>query len=155
MKRFTVTVYRYNPAKDHQPRYQTYNVAVEEGARVLHVLHAIHAEDPTLSDRYCCGTMQCGSCAVRVDGEPVLACMTEARDGMVVEPLNLPVKKDLLVEMEPVLAKIASIVPKEEVCIPTREEVEALKPLRSCIECLACVSVCPAMEVAEFAGPLS
>ena len=104
---------------------------------------------------YCCGTGQCGSCAVRVNGEPVLACMTEAKDGMIIEPLNLPVKKDLLVDMEPVLAKIASIVPKEGACIPSREEVEALKPLRSCIECLACVSVCPAMEVAEFAGPLS
>jgi fumarate reductase (CoM/CoB) subunit B len=155
MKRFTVTVYRYNPAKDHRSRYQTYTVAVEEGARVLHVLHAIHAEDPTLGYRYCCGTGQCGSCAVRVNGEPVLACMTEAREGMIIEPLNLPVKKDLLVDMEPVLAKIASIAPKEEVCVPTRGEVEALKPLRSCIECLACVSVCPAMEVAEFAGPLS
>ena len=28
-----------------------------------------------------------------------------------------------------------------------------MKPLRSCIECLACVSVCPAMDVAEFTGP--
>ena len=155
MKRLTVTVYRNNPAKDARARYQTYTVAVEEGARVLHVLHAIHAEDPTLSYRYCCGTMQCGSCAVKVNGEPVLACMTEAKDGMVIEPLDLPVKKDLLVDMEPVLAKIASIAPKGGACYPAPEEAEALKALRSCIECLACVSVCPAMEVGEFAGPLS
>jgi len=59
------------------------------------------------------------------------------------------------VDLEPVLAKIETLVPKKELCLPTREEVEAMKPLRSCIECLACVSVCPAMEVAEFTGPLS
>ena len=37
--------------------------------------------------------------------------------------------------------------------MPTKEEVEVIKPLRSCIECLACVSACPALRVIEFAGP--
>jgi fumarate reductase (CoM/CoB) subunit B len=79
--------------------------------------------------------------------------MEEARDGMTVEPLDLPVLKDLMVDMGPVIAKIARICPAPDVEIPTREEIEAIKPLRDCIECLCCVSACPALQVTEFAGP--
>ncbi|KUG20112.1 succinate dehydrogenase iron-sulfur protein [hydrocarbon metagenome] len=154
MKTIAVRVQRFDPETDEEPRYETYTVGVNEGARVLHVLHAIHDEqDPTLAYRYCCGSGQCGSCALLVDGEPVLACMEEARDGCTIEPLNLPVIRDLVVDLEPVLQKMAAIAPREEAGIPDREEIETIKPLRDCIECLSCVSVCPALQVAEFAGP--
>lgn len=146
-------IYRWDPSKDEPSRFEDVSVELEEGARVLHLLHAVHEQDPTLSYRYCCGTGQCGSCALRVNGIPVLACMEEAKNGMIIEPLTLPVKKDLVVDLEPVLAKLAGIIPREEGRPPTHEEVEEMKPLRDCIECLACVSVCPAMEVASFAGP--
>ena len=154
MKELSVKVFRFDPECDDSPHFQNYLVRVNEGARVLHVLHAIHDEhDPTLSYRYCCGSGQCGSCAVRVNGEPVLACMEEACDEMTIEPLDLPIKKDLIVDMEPYLDRISSLVPGAEFRMPTAEEVEAIKPLRSCIECLACVSACPALKVVEFAGP--
>lgn len=154
MRDLSVKVFRYDPETDEQPHYQHYLVTVREGARVLHVLHAIHDDhDPTLLYRYCCGSGQCGSCAVRVNGEPVLACTEEAQDGMTIDPLDLPVQKDLVVDMEPYLAAIASLEPGDEFRMPTQEEVEAIKPLRSCIECLACVSACPALKVIEFAGP--
>lgn len=154
MKEITVHVSRSDPAQDQSPRLETYTVRVNDGARVLHVLHAIHDEiDPTLAYRYCCGSGQCGSCAVRVNGEPVLACMEEARTGSVIEPLKLPVKKDLMVDLLPALANLPPLEPKREMTMPTRQQIDAIKPLRSCIECLACVSVCPAMDVTSFAGP--
>jgi fumarate reductase (CoM/CoB) subunit B len=153
MKAMTVRVYRFDPETDREAYYQTYSVNVHEGARVLHVLHAIHEEDPSLSYRYCCGSGQCGSCAVRVNGVPALACMREAEDGMVIEPLELPLKKDLVVDMEPVLKEIASIAPSSCPVVLSKEEIDRIKPLRDCIECLACVSACPALKVAEFAGP--
>lgn len=156
MKDLTVKVFRFDPDCDQTPRYETYHVRVNEGARVLHALHAIHDElDPTLSYRYCCSSGQCGSCAVRVNREPRLACMEEATDGMTIEPLDLPIKKDLVVDMEPMLSLLPVIEPGMECRLPTREEVELMKPLRSCIECLACVSACPALKVAEFAGPMA
>ena len=94
MKDLTVSIRRFDPDKDKEPYFQTYTVKVNDGARVLHVLHAIHDTlDPTLSYRYSCASGQCGSCAVRVNGEPVLACMEEARDGMTIEPINLPGEK--------------------------------------------------------------
>jgi fumarate reductase (CoM/CoB) subunit B len=154
MKDLTVRVFRFDPAKEETPHYQTYQVSVNEGARVLHVLHAIHDEhDAALSYRFCCGSGQCGSCAVRVDGEPVLACMEEARDGITIEPLDLPVEKDLAIDMEPYLAAISALVPAGSCTMPAPEVIDAIKPLRSCIECLACVSACPALKVTEFAGP--
>ncbi|MDD1719193.1 MAG: succinate dehydrogenase/fumarate reductase iron-sulfur subunit [Methanoregulaceae archaeon] len=154
MKTLTVKVSRFDPERDEKPRFETYTVEVNEGARVLNVLHAIHdEEDPTLAYRYCCASGQCGSCAVRVNGVPVLACMEEARDGMTIEPLNLPVQRDLVVDISPLITSLHPLEPGEECRMPPAETVNALKPLRSCIECLACVSVCPAVEVAKFAGP--
>lgn len=153
--KISARIFRWDPSKDEPLRFDDVMVDLEEGARVLHLLHAVHEQDPTLSYRYCCGTGQCGSCALRVNGIPVLACTEEATSGMIIEPLNLPVKKDLVVDLEPVLAKLAGIMPQEGGRSPNREEVEVMKPLRDCIECLACVSVCPAMEVASFAGPTS
>jgi fumarate reductase (CoM/CoB) subunit B len=154
MKTITIQVSRFDPAVDTEPHLEKYAIQVNEGARVLHALHAVRDEhDPTLAYRYCCGSGQCGSCAVRVDGKPVLACMEEARDGMTVEPLALPVLKDLTVDLEPVIAKIARICPAPDAALPAREEIEAIKPLRDCIECLCCVSACPALQVTDFAGP--
>jgi len=154
MREITVHVSRFDPQCDHAPRLETYTVRVNDGARVLHVLHAIHDEvDPSLSYRYCCGSGQCGSCAVQVNGEPVLACMEEARTGSIIEPLELPVKKDLVTDLLPALQNLPRLQPCEVECLPSKEQIDAIKPLRSCIECLACVSVCPAMQVTGFLGP--
>ncbi|MCX6692137.1 MAG: succinate dehydrogenase/fumarate reductase iron-sulfur subunit, partial [Methanoregula sp.] len=154
MIRLSVHVYRFDPAMDTSGRLVQYTIEVNEGARVLHVLHAVHDSiDQTLSYRYCCGSGQCGSCAVRVNGEPVLACMEEARDGMVIEPLKLAVKKDLVVDLMQNLNAIAFLAPRAELVMPAKDEIDAIKPLRSCIECLCCVSVCPAMDVTKFLGP--
>ena len=154
MKPFTVRIRRFNPDTDEESHIETYTVNVNDGARVLHVLHAIHDElDPTLSFRYSCASGQCGSCAVRVNGEPVLACTEEAQDGITIEPLNLPVKKDLVVDLLPGLAAITPLKPVERPVRVTKAAIDAIKPLKDCIECLACVSVCPAMDVAAFLGP--
>ena len=156
MKELRVTVLRFDPKKDPAPHAETYTVNASEGARVLHVLHTIHDEiDPTLSYRYCCGSGQCGSCAVQVNGEPVLACMKEAADGITIAPLNLPVKKDLVVDLLSKIAVIASLVSAQEgeARLPTKAQIDEIKPLRDCIECMACVSVCPAMDVTKFLGP--
>lgn len=156
MKKLQVNVQRFDPAKDQNPRLESYTVEVNEGARVLHVLHAIHDyHDPSLAYRYCCSSGQCGSCAVRVNGGPVLACMEEAKDGITIAPLNLPVKRDLVVDLLPKIEAIASLKPSEgpDFQLPTKEQIEAIKPLRDCIECLCCVSVCPAMDVTKFLGP--
>ena len=154
MKDLKVTIKRFDPDRNREPYYQTFTVKVNDGARILHVLHAIHDTiDPTLSYRYSCASGQCGSCAVRVNGEPVLACMEEAKDNSIIEPINLSVKKDLMVDLLPKLDEIASFLPKEEIAFPKKQDIDAIKPLRDCIECLCCLSVCPAVDVTKFLGP--
>jgi fumarate reductase (CoM/CoB) subunit B len=156
MRDYSIRVQRFDPEHDREPRIVEYRVSANEGARVLHVLHAIHDEiDPTLAYRHCCGSGQCGSCAVLVNGEPALACMEEARDGMTIGPLDLPVRRDLVTELAPSLDTIRSLSPGEsDRCrMPPPDVVEAIKSFRSCIECLACVSACPALKVTRFAGP--
>ena len=156
MKELTVRIKRFDPEKDEAAHYESFTVKVNDGARVLNVLHAIHDTlDPSLSFRYSCASGQCGSCAVRVNGEPVLACMEEAKDGITVEPINLPVKKDLVVDLLPTLQAIAFLQPVEhaKIKLPSKSEIDAIKPLKDCIECLACISVCPAVDVTKFLGP--
>ena len=154
MKELTVTIKRFDPDTDKEPYFKTYTVKVNDGARVLNVLHAIHDTiDPTLSYRYSCASGQCGSCAVLVNGVPVLSCMHEATDNMTVEPLDLPVKKDLVTDLVPRLSELAHLMPKDKPVVPAKEDIDTIKPLRDCIECLACVSVCPAMSVTNFLGP--
>jgi fumarate reductase (CoM/CoB) subunit B len=154
VKDLTVTIKRFDPEKDKEPYYQTFTVKVNNGARVLHVLHAIHDTiDPTLAYRYSCASGQCGSCAVRVNNEPVLACMEEAKDRSTIEPLNLPVKKDLVTDLLPKLEEVASFFPKKETVLIKKQDIDAIKPLRTCIECLCCLSVCPAVDVTKFLGP--
>jgi len=90
-----------------------------------------------------------------VNGEPVLACTEEAKGGMVIEPLDLPVIRDLMVDLIPGISSIPRIHSCECGKLPSQEAVAKIKPLRDCIECLSCVSVCPAMKVTDFLGPTS
>jgi fumarate reductase (CoM/CoB) subunit B len=150
-----VSVSRYNPETDIKPRLESYEVEVHEGARILNVLDAIHAQDPTLVYRSSCRSGQCGSCAVKADKKPVLACTEEARNGMTIEPLDLPVIMDLMVDLIPGLSSIPHIQPCDCSTIPSKEDIALIKPLRDCIECLSCVSICPSMKVTGFAGPMS
>jgi len=154
MKTVRLTISRFDPELDDCPRLESCTVAINEGARVLNALQAVRDDiDPTLSYRHSCNVGQCGSCAVRVNGEPVLACKEEAIDGMVVEPLRLPVIKDLVTDLAPLLESVASFAPRGDADAPTREETESIKPLRHCLQCFSCVSVCPMLDVAEYAGP--
>ncbi len=154
MIHLNVRISRYDPASGRPAELVPYEVDVAEGARVLNVLEMIReTQDPTLAFRWSCRAGQCGSCAVKVNGEPALACTAEATDGMIIEPLDLPVTRDLVVD----LVSGINDIPRLNSCtcgvIPEREAVLAIKPLRDCIECLSCLSVCPAIRVTEFTGP--
>lgn len=147
-----VTVSRFSPESGEWT--ETYDVAVLEGARILNVLDAIHdTVDATLAYRSCCRAGQCGSCAVRVNGEPVLACQKEAHDGDVIEPLNLPRIADLVTDIAPVMAQMAWLAAGNECSFVKRSEIETIKPLRECIECYSCISACPAVEASDYKGP--
>jgi fumarate reductase (CoM/CoB) subunit B len=160
-------VFRFNPDVDKAPHYETYTVPYVEGMVVLDALHHIYEKiDGSLAYRWACRAGQCGSCAVIINGKPRVACRTtvEKSKPLIITPLlQFPVVKDLVVDLNRGLRRLARIRPYvERVKSPvkpeiiSKEAIEPIKEVRECIECWSCISACPAVAAAwqEFSGPM-
>jgi succinate dehydrogenase / fumarate reductase, iron-sulfur subunit len=150
---------------------ETYTVEVAETATLLDVLDAVKdSQDGSLAYRKSCRMAVCGSCGMRMDGGAVLACKTamrplvEAGHVPTISAMgNLPVIKDLVVDMTPFWAKIRAVkpylqsdlpVPAEEFLIDPAVQTEEIGKEALCIQCGCCVSECNSMEAdPEFLGP--
>jgi fumarate reductase (CoM/CoB) subunit B len=158
-----IKVMRYEPPQDEDPHLETYSVEEKEKMKVLDALNYINQHHQTnIAYRCSCRAGQCGSCALKVNGEMVLACKKEIMEGDVIEPLNLPVIKDLIVDRSSIEGKVKEMgLFLESDCeiaecpaILNPEDLTNTKKLRSCIDCYSCLSACPVLEVNdEFAGP--
>lgn len=157
-----VKISRYDPGKDEKPHLETYQIDKKEKMKVLDALNSINEEyDAQISYRYSCRAGQCGSCAVKVNGETVLACKVEIENGDLIEPLDFDVIKDLVVDRIPIDSRVKELNLFIDDCnvytcpaVINPEELENSRKLRSCIECLSCLSSCPVIaETKEFAGP--
>ncbi|MHC5038533.1 MAG: succinate dehydrogenase/fumarate reductase iron-sulfur subunit [Planctomycetota bacterium] len=158
--RKTFRILRQDPEEGGKPAFQEFALEVPEGMTVLEALRTLQAEqDGALAFRYACRGAVCGSCAMRINGRIDLACrvqvLGEAEPVITLEPLpNLPVLKDLVVDMEPFFAKNRAIRPWLAPPDPSPEKErnvppEALKegePYTNCILCASCNGVCPAVE---------
>jgi len=138
---------------------QDYAVPRRANQTVLDVVTEIQRDqDPTLAYRFACRVGMCGSCGMTVNGRPRWTCRTRvaavAPEGdLLLEPLrNLPVVKDLAVDMEPFFEKwrrahgyfepgenppddFAAVPPES----PERQEVDAGI---ECINCGVCYAAC-------------
>jgi succinate dehydrogenase / fumarate reductase iron-sulfur subunit len=150
---------------------ETYTVEVAETATLLDVLDAVKdSQDGSLAYRKSCRMAVCGSCGMRMDGGAVLACKTamrplvEAGHVPTISAMgNLPVIKDLVVDMTPFWAKIRAVkpflqsdlpVPQKEYLIDPKVQQEQIGKEALCIQCGCCVSECNSMEAdPEFLGP--
>jgi succinate dehydrogenase / fumarate reductase, iron-sulfur subunit len=150
---------------------ETYTVEVAETATLLDVLDAVKdSQDGSLAYRKSCRMAVCGSCGMRMDGAAVLACKTgmrplvEAGHVPTISAMgNLPVIKDLVVDMTPFWAKLRAVkpylqsdlpVPAKEFQIDPKVQTEEIGKEALCIQCGCCVSECNSMEAdPEFLGP--
>jgi succinate dehydrogenase / fumarate reductase iron-sulfur subunit len=165
----TLKIERYNRESD-ESRQETFSVEVVEEATLLDVLDVIKDEvDGSLTYRKSCRMAVCGSCGMRMDGAAVLACKTpmaplaEAGHVPVVSPMgNLPVIKDLVVDMDPFWAKFKAVKPwlEEDDRPPVKEwrvqqeELDRIMKEALCIQCGCCVSECNSMAAdPDFLGP--
>jgi succinate dehydrogenase / fumarate reductase, iron-sulfur subunit len=148
-----------------------YEVEAPEWVTLLDVLDIVKdRHDGTLSYRKSCRMMICGSCGMRMDGAAVLACKTRmydiAQSGHVpvISPMgNLPVIKDLVVDMDPFWGKIRAVKPwldpgydevSEKERIVSQQQMNVIHKEALCIMCGCCVSECNSMESdPEFLGP--
>src|SRR5262245_22292893 len=172
--RLTFTIQRFNPEVDSIPHPQEIRLDVSRGMTVLDALVRIKQEcDGSLALRYSCRSAICGSCAMTINGNEKLACRTSLRKELerhgriAIAPLrNLPVIKDLVVDMASFWEKIGDvhpwlvpqIVPARE-GMPSQTEVQDCANPRfynvdACIMCGACVAACTVHEVSKgFIGP--
>lgn len=170
----TFTIQRFNPEVDSEPHPQDIRLDVSRGMTVLDALIRIKLEcDGSLALRYSCRSAICGSCAMTINGSEKLACRTSLRKELerhghiAVAPLrNLPVIKDLVVDMASFWEKIRDVHPwLVSVAQPAHADVPARARARdhpkpqfhnvdACIMCGACVAACTVHEVSKgFVGP--
>ena len=164
-----LSILRYNPENDSEPHFEEYTVQAEPMDRLLDCLHQVKwFHDSSLALRRSCAHGICGSDAMVINGENALACKVLVKDlkqPVTVEPIRgLPVKKDLIVDMEPFFAGYRAVKPwlitdaheKE----PARERIqspedrERFDDTTKCILCAACTTSCPIYWAdGEYVGP--
>jgi succinate dehydrogenase and fumarate reductase iron-sulfur protein len=70
-----ISVMRYQPSEDEEPYLESYSVEDKEKMKVLDALNYVNQHHhANIAYRCSCRAGQCGSCAVKVNGEMTLAC---------------------------------------------------------------------------------
>ena len=159
----SVRVARSDPAAE-----AAFDVARFEPMTVLDLLLGIQrAHDPSIAFRFSCRVGMCGTCTLRVDGRAALACTTPVEPDvreLRLEPMaDLPVVRDLIVDMAPFWDEWARVTPylvphadldEPAVIEPESEERRRIDPSLDCITCGACYSSCGVSASGrDFLGP--
>ena len=168
-RELTLEVMRYDPEQDTEPYFQSYSVPCEQDWAILDALNYVKEEiDTTLSYRWSCHMMVCGSCGMMVNGEPSLTCKTFVRDlpdHVRIEPLaNMPIERDLVVVLDDPLEKMHRaqpwIIRQDDPPPPDQEYVQSraalykFKQYTMCVNCMCCYSACPQYALDQnFIGP--
>jgi succinate dehydrogenase/fumarate reductase iron-sulfur protein len=165
-----VGVQRFTPGADPAARLEQHAVELGERASVLDALFALqHGPMPDLAFRFSCRVGMCGSCAVVVNGREQLACNTLVKTlgpRLRIGPLrNLPVLRDLVVDLAPFFAAyqraMPHFVPREDLgdfhpISRTSAEWKAMDHQPQCIDCAACYSACTLVTLnPHFLGPMA
>jgi succinate dehydrogenase / fumarate reductase iron-sulfur subunit len=163
-------IWRYDSSTGERA-LKEYEVDAPEWVTLLDVLDLIKDKvDGTLSYRKSCRMMICGSCGMRMDGAAVLACKTRmlpiVEKGHVptISAMgNMPILKDLVVDMSPFWSKIRAMKPwlqpgydeaREKERIVSQQQMNVINKESLCIMCGCCVSECNSMEAdPDFLGP--
>jgi succinate dehydrogenase / fumarate reductase, iron-sulfur subunit len=178
MPEYTLKLRRYSPETGTAAYWEEFTIDLDGKRSVLDgILQAKDRQDGSIGIRCSCRAAICGSCGVRINGKPALACHThldeaartahgmgwnppdqgQATPVITVEPMgNMPVLKDLIVDMDAVhWKKIQRVTPwlLPDGDPPEREYVVPMESMidvtqsMACIQCGACVSDCLSMEV--------
>lgn len=166
-----VSVYRFDPAKDHEPYMQDFDVELPEGKdpMVLDVMELLKEKDSSISYRRSCREGVCGSDGVNMNGKNGLACITPVSEvikggKLSLRPLpGLPVIRDLVVDMEQFFESYSRIQPylindeepPSQERLQSPEDREELDGLYECILCACCSTACPSYwwNPDKFIGP--
>ena len=184
MPDYTLRIRRFDPQSGEAAYWDEHQVELGGTQSVLDAILKVRNEvDGSIGIRCSCQQAICGSCGVRMNGKPGLACNTHLDETAArkhgtgqnpsnggepavieVEPMgNMPVIRDLIVDMDAVhWKKIQRVtpflinkqpVPEREYIVPHENMVDVTQTM-ACIQCGACVSDCLSMEIDPlFVGP--
>jgi succinate dehydrogenase / fumarate reductase iron-sulfur subunit len=164
-------IWRFN-SRSGERELQEFEIDAPEEATLLDCLDIVKdRHDGSLAYRKSCRMMICGSCGMRMDGAAVLACkvrmydvVQEGRVPVISAMGNLPILKDLVVDMGPFWEKFRSVdpylqpgyqePPDGREYLIRQERMNVIHKEALCINCGCCVSECNAMESEpQFTGP--
>jgi succinate dehydrogenase/fumarate reductase-like Fe-S protein len=99
-KTIRAEVYKYDPDVDKAPYFMTYDVPSTEKMSVTNVLEYIYENlDHSLAFFVSCKRGNCSRCVVAIEGKNCLACTTEVKGDVRIEPAkDRKVIRDLRVE---------------------------------------------------------
>lgn len=170
-KTITLRIAKFNPGHDNAKQFVDFKVPYERWTTVLDAILDVKKHlDHSVAVRYSCRQASCGSCGMKINGRPRLACFTKISelnsDVITVEPMsNYPIVRDLVVNFEKLFATHKRIHPfiirdDSEVSAGTKEipqnpeELEQYIQFANCIKCGLCNSACPTMATdSSFLGP--
>jgi len=167
----TLEITRFDP-ETRLSWVQTYQVEAGGILRFVDVFREINDEqDPTLAWSSSCEHAQCGSCAIMVNGKPLLACELLVRDAVEqfdttsfrVKPITIaPVLRDLVVDLEKAYDRVHAAKPYLIKPAPPPEEgdeyrispevLETYVEATQCINCFCCATACISSHH-HFLGP--
>jgi succinate dehydrogenase iron-sulfur subunit len=180
-EKIILKVFRANVAMHQErPSFDSFEIPLKRWTTVLDALiYAKSYIDSSIGIRYSCRMASCGSCGMKINGIPRLACYTNISelegDTITCEPLpNFPHIRDLVTdfsqffkhhkEMSPYIhnekADIEATANQEirehilSEFKQTPEDVEKYLQFSYCIRCGLCYSACPTVATdTKFPGP--
>jgi succinate dehydrogenase iron-sulfur subunit len=167
-----LVVQRFDPFRDERPRLVEYAIPRRDGMTVLDaLLYARDYLDHSIALRFSCRQASCGSCGMKINGRPRLACYTQVdelkAEKVLAQPMdNFAIIKDLVTDLDSFFNKHKELTPHlvrsdlQEVEHPTAEflmspeELERVLQFTYCIKCGLCTSSCPTVATdSKFPGP--
>jgi len=166
----TLNVHRFDP-DSKKSWVQTYTLPAGRIQRFVDLLRRINSEiDPTLAWGSSCEHGQCGTCSMKINGKPMLACELLVENAVAyfgtttfeVEPLGVAqVVRDLVVDTEKAYERVERAKPfiidprpaadgQEHAINPA--ELEHYVSATRCINCFCCASACISSH-RNFLGP--
>lgn len=167
----TLKILRKDPGSD-KTWFQTYEVEAGPILRFVDLLRLINDEqDPTLTWNSSCEHGQCGTCSMKINGRPMLACDLLVENGVqlfntttfTLEPLEVaPVIRDLVIDSDLAYQRVDQIQPYIIDPLPPGEageehqinpdQLEHYVDATRCINCFCCASACISSHQ-TFLGP--
>ncbi len=164
-------IHRFDP-QTKRSWVQAYTLTAGRILRFVDLFRKINEEqDPTLTWNSSCEHGQCGSCAVIVNGKPLLSCELLVENAVKyfntrtfeIRPLDVaPVIRDLVVDIEKAYEKVNQaqpyiIDPKPaaetgKACAITPQQLERYVNATRCINCFCCAAAC-INSPRTFVGP--